>query len=335
MQDALPESATDSAPKNLFIVYIPGLGGNHWWHDPGTRDKSKRTNKKVIHIFFVPGMFGSLIEYVLRDFTKELSPTNAEIANDGSMHTFKKQNHPNSKLVLNTTDLGEVNTPIYPFNDLHLPDILKLYPINADDRCILIYAKSFKEAEQNILFQYHKISCGLELGLKIFYGSPADAKVNVSRWNQNYTEYSNLAPWEFREWFSIFYPSWIQEWQDSCEQVPASWLKISPDDILFNTKDTFENVIEFCKLTKKCELETFVDQWQHAQKYILDEYVLLNNIVDATIKQQAYTWKPLHLIAEAIIQKKLRDNGHEIRCDGLNTFPTSSIELYKLLDNQL
>jgi len=29
MQDALPESATDSAPKNLFIVYIPGLGGNH------------------------------------------------------------------------------------------------------------------------------------------------------------------------------------------------------------------------------------------------------------------------------------------------------------------
>lgn len=289
----------------------------------------------MIHVFFVPGMFGSTIEYVLSDFTNELTPTNATIANDGSMHTFKKQNHPASKLMLGTMQLEEINTPIYPFKDLHLPTILESYPIAEHDHCILIYAKSLKEAEQNMLFQYYKIACGLGHGLSIFYGSRANAKTDVSGWNQNYTDYSDLAPWEFREWFSIFYPAWTQEWQDSYKQVPEHWLKLSLDDILNNTKSIFEDVINYCSLTKKRELDDFATQWRQAQNYILDEYVLIDCIVDLTIKKQDYHWKPLHVIAEAMIQKKLRDKGFEIRCDGLNTFPTNSIDLYNLLEYQV
>jgi hypothetical protein len=144
-----------------------------------------------------------------------------------------------------------------------------------------------------------------------------------------------LTPWEFREWFSIFYPSWIQEWQDSCKQVPGNWLQISSDSILYNTKNTFENIINFCQLTKKCDLSDFVSQWQLAQQYILDEYTLINNIVSSTIKKLEYQWKIQNPVAEAIIQKKLRDNGFEIRCNGLNILPTNSIDLYNLLDNQL
>ena len=289
----------------------------------------------MIHIFFVPGMFGSTVEHLLRNFTKEFIPTNAKIASDGSMHTFKKQNHPNSGSELTTMNLSAINTPIYPFADLHLPELLNLYSIDSQDHCMLIYASSFKEAEQNILFQYHKISCGLGKGLKIFYGSSVNAKVDVKPWNQSYNEYSDLTPWEFREWFSIFYPSWIQEWQDSCKQVPGNWLQISSDSILYNTKNTFENIINFCQLTKKCDLSDFVSQWQLAQQYILDEYTLINNIVSSTIKKLEYQWKIQNPVAEAIIQKKLRDNGFEIRCNGLNILPTNSIDLYNLLDNQL
>lgn len=288
---------------------------------------------QTIHVFFVPGMFGSTIEHVLRNFTDEMVPTNASIASDGSMHTFTKQNHLFSKLMLTSVNCEEINTPIYPFNDLHLPDILKLYSINAKDRCILIYAKSFKEAERNMLFQYHKVSQGLlKRGLAGFYGDTRNAKSTASRWNQNYTSYSDLTTWEFREWFSMFYPTWIQEWQDSYTQVPHDWFKISVDDLLFNTKHTFEKIINFCNLNKNRDLDEFVAQWQQAQRYILDEYALIDFIVDLTIKKQEYHWNPLNVIAESIIQKKLRDNGFEIKCDGLNIFPTNSIDLYNLLE---
>jgi hypothetical protein len=47
----------------------------------------------MICVFFVPGMFGSTVEYVLRAFTNELDNIDAEILSDGSMHSFKTQMH--------------------------------------------------------------------------------------------------------------------------------------------------------------------------------------------------------------------------------------------------
>lgn len=290
----------------------------------------------MIHVFYVPGMFGATIEYVLRDFTNELEPTNALLGSDGSMHSFKRQNLPKNKSMLDNIKMGEISTPPYPFGDLHLPEMLELYPINVDDRCILIYAESFQSAEQNILFQYHKISIGeANTGLEIFYGNRSNAKSDVGQWNQDYTRYSDLTPWEFREWFSLFYPSWIQEWQQSYDQVPDNWLKISSHSVLHDTTNTFEKIIDFCNLTKKNGLDNFASQWQNAQQYVLDEYKLINTIVDQTIKKQDYNWKLLHPVAEAMIQNKLRTHGFEIRCNNLNVFPTNSIDLYNLLDNQL
>lgn len=290
----------------------------------------------MIHVFYVPGMFGSTIEYVLRDFTNEMEPTNAPLGSDGSMHTFKRHNHPENKSMLDTMKMGEVNTPLYPFGDLHLSEMLELYPFHTDDHCILIYAESFNDAEQNILFQHHKISMGeANTGLTIFYGNRLNAKSDVSQWNQNYNSYSDFKPWEFREWFSLFYPSWIQEWQQSYKQVPDNWLKISSNSVLHDTANTFEKIIDFCNLTKKHGLDNFANRWQNAQKYILDEYKLINTIVDHTVKKQEYNWESLHPVAEAMIQQKLRTHGFEIRCNNLDIFPTNSIDLYNLLDNQL
>ena len=284
----------------------------------------------MIHVFFVPGMFGTTVEYVLRSFTNEMTAIHAEILNDGSMHSFKKQNHPLSVSMLDQQNLKEINTPIYPFEECHLPEILQKYTIDKDDRCILIYAKTFNDAEKNLLFAYHKISCGLGLGKRIFYSN--NASHDVSAWNPTYSNYSDLTPWEFREWFSIFYPTWINEWQQSYFQVPNSWLKISCGEILSQPQKSFEDIISFCNMTKKTTLTEFVAIWQQAQQYIVAEYELLHHIVDSTLAQHHITWNPLNYIGEAIVQKKLRDCGYEIRCDGLNVFPCDSQTLYNLLE---
>jgi hypothetical protein len=191
----------------------------------------------MIHVFFVPGMFGSTIEYVLRNYTNELVPVSGEILDDGSLHSFAKQAHPLdiedvnrlSKIVNNPYNELSVTTPIYPFKKNHLPEIITAFDpvIGLDDKCILLYANNVASAELNILFQYYKICIGLKRGLDIFCNSNSH---NIVNWNKDYQHWKDMQDWEFREWFSLFYVEWVQEWIDSCTQVPADWLKIQNVD---------------------------------------------------------------------------------------------------------
>lgn len=290
----------------------------------------------MIHVFFVPGMFGSTIEYVLCNYTTELTPVDGSIQHDGSMHSFNKQNH-----ILNSTDINkitdqQVHTPIYPFNNLHFNDILKIYPIsNPQDKYILMYAHDFESAELNILFQYHKISVGLSRGWKIFTNGHDSMTQNVQRWNTEYQSYDDMQPWELREWFSLFYPTWIQEWQQSYYDAPIDWLTVPANDMLTDTSCTLKKIISHCGLSINPGIDEFSTTWQLAQQYIIDEYHLIDNIVKHTLAQKQFDWRPLNPVAEAMIQKKLRDNGVEIQCDGLNRFPINSLELYKLLESNI
>ena len=85
----------------------------------------------MICVFFVPGMFGSTIEYVLNNFTKERKPIEATILSDGSMHSFKKQAHQtdiaHTELFFKNSVSDEIVTPIYPFKETHLSDILTVF----------------------------------------------------------------------------------------------------------------------------------------------------------------------------------------------------------------
>lgn len=280
-------------------------------------------------------MFGSSVEYVLRSFTVEYEPIEATILPDGSMHSFKKQWHPSS--IANLPCIEDLSnnsivTPSYPFKDSTLPKIIaSSTDILAITKPILVYADSLRSAELNLLFQYYKIAKGLNKGLDIFCGENLQ---NIINWNVNYKHYSEMQVWELREWFSIFYTNWVLEWIDSCNQVPDNFLKISNSDILFDTKNTLLKIINFCNLTYNPEsnIDRFIFEWQSKQQYIVDEFNLLDQILDHTLNSIVFKWKDLNIISEAIIQQRLRSKGYEIRCDRLNTFPTDSITLYKLLE---
>lgn len=289
----------------------------------------------MINIFFVPGMFGTTIEYVLSNYTHEHTPVAAIICKDGSMHSYKKQAH-----IVNLDDgvslssdnrTCKITTPIYPFRHHHLPEILENFkPIESDNN-ILMHADSLRSAELNMLCQYHKIAFGtdLQLGLEIFSGNNTH---NIVNWNANYTSWNQMKPWEWREWLSLFYVEWTQEWQQSRDQVPDYFLKIKNTDLLFDTESTFAGLFEFCKLTAKPGLAEFVQEWQSRQQYIVDEFELLDQIITHTVTNQEFSWTHINIVAEAIVQQRLRAAGYEIRCDGLNTFPTDAKTLYNLLE---
>ena len=292
-------------------------------------------------------MFGSTIEHMIRCYTEEFVPTGAGVAEDGSMHTYFKQAHFGSDLkqlqsffsiIGNEQSAFQITTPIYPLEECHLPEILdeiKKYLIPSDKN-ILIYANSLQDCELNMLFQYHKIAkardarTGMKTGIEIFCGNNQN---DIAQWNKDYGHWTEMQTWELREWLSLFYEGWVAEWVESQYQAHDDFLKIKNTEILYNTKETFLKVAEFCNLHNDKPVDDFVQEWSSKQNYILSEFNTIAEILDNTLAQKEFTWNPINIIGEAIVQRRLREKNYEIRCNNLNTFPTDSESLYNLLYN--
>lgn len=293
----------------------------------------------MIHIFFDAGSFGSTIESVIRNYSNHSLPINSKILDDGSMHSFCKEHHItcvkelDELLSLKNVNVNAITTPTYPFKEFTLPDLINYFSLIdswKSDRKILIFQPDLRACELNLLFKYHKVCTGyINAGIGIIVG---ENQHNIIKWNKNYNHWSQMQTWELREWLSIFYPNFVKEFIDSQHQVTPDWFQTTNTDILFNTKDTLLKIIDYCNLTNTSDLTDFVVAWQKAQQYIVDEFNLIDQIVNYSITDQHLTWKPLNIIAEAIVQQRLRAKGYEIRCDGLNTFPTDAKTLYSLLE---
>ena len=302
----------------------------------------------MIHILFVPGTFGSTVQYVIQQFDKTLIDHRIRFVHDdlilpdGSMHSFLKTGHYVLLKDLNNFLDGKtdqdivITSPIYPMPDAPAESVIALFvDRRPNDKFIFIYVADIEQAEITILAHYYKISTGFRnLSIGTFFGG-ANRHV-ITNWNPKYTHWNQMQQWELREWFSRFYPAWAQEWIEAKNYVPLSWLTISSGDILNNTNETFKKIINETgnfNSDFQDDFDDFVDLWKSKQQYILDEHATIKNIVKFTVDNIPYTWEKLNVISEAIIQRRLRDAGYEIKCYNLNEFPTNSNDLYQLLDH--
>jgi len=300
----------------------------------------------MLHILFVPGTFGSTIQYILRAFSTTYSAdrlpniTYADmITPDGSMHSYYKTGHYVWKyelddLVGGLIDKPLITSPIYPMPDFHADELINFFKINfPDDKYVFVYVDSLEYAEINMLAQYYKIAKGVSnKTLEIFCGKNEH---NIINWNINYKHWSEMQLWELREWLSTFYPTWVQGWIDSYNYADQNWLSVSSKEILDNPHDTFLKVLNYSGEIDSNLISTFSDfttHWRSQQQYLLDEYNLIKKIVQTSIANEPYEWSELNIISEAIIQQHLRSNGYEIACYELNKFPTSSTVLHSLLE---
>lgn len=291
----------------------------------------------MINILYVAGTFGSTVEYALRSHTKEYTIESSDPLPDGSMHGFRHQAHlQNTQLFFdyfdNQRSCDSIATILYPQKNLDLVAMIDYISDKkfAHSKNILIYCDDFDFAEQNLLFQYHKIASGHseDQYFKIFADMDT---VDFTRWCVTESSLSGIQSWQFREWFSLFYPGMINTWLN----VPKkndNFLTISSKEILLDTQSALEKIIKFCNLTLNKNLVPFVAKWQSAQQYILHEYKTVCKIVQATVNKKYYSWSDLNIIAEAIVQQKLRQQGFEIKCDALNVFPTNSLDLHRILE---
>jgi hypothetical protein len=253
------------------------------------------------------------------------------------MHSFAKSGHFLSKTeienYLNSNIQLEMITPIYPSKDCTAKELIELFKQHHIREVIFVHVNNLKYAEINMLCQYYKISKGvLKQSLSIICG---DNQNNIIQWDSSYKDWSEMKLWELREWLSIFYPNWVQEWIDASQYIDTNWTLISTEEILSNTKQCFSNIIQkhggFDK-SLATEFDKFVSGWVKSQQYILDEYNLIEKILDSVMTAQSFTWNKISIISEAIIQQRLRTLGYEIKCYELDEFPTDSEILFSLLE---
>lgn len=285
-------------------------------------------------------MFGSTIEYMLRNFTKNFDSIDGYITADGSMHSYKKEFHPRNLNALSEyNDNIKISTPIYPFSDAKLSRLLEAWPGDLNNSSnIFIKSNTIEDAEYNLLCQFYKTANGVVNNKFAVFGELSNE--DFGNWSKKYSHWSDMQKWELREWFSIYYSDYVTEWIDIEKDINQvdNFLVINNIDILNNLDIEFTKIVNYCGLTedKSNEYYDFIINWTETQQYIFKEFELIDKIVSTTTNNLDFDWKNnrLCIVSECIIQKRLRDNGYEIKCYNLNDFPTNSKQLYNLLEKQ-
>jgi hypothetical protein len=280
----------------------------------------------MVVILFPAGAFGSTIEYALRNFSNELASIEGKVLDNGSMHSYHKEFHPTTINKWDQVDQWQIATPVYPGLDYLSPvnTVQQIKnKISAEQKLILIHFDTVDQVYRNHLFAYYKTYKFLEYTLKD----------KPSQWNPKYTSVSDMQPYEIREALSYNLDE-AHDYLQVVKQKQHNWLCVTPDDILYNFKNTVITMLDYCGLTldPHCGLDSFYTKWFEKQQYIVKEFETIQMILKS-LQGRPYHWSSLSIMGEAIVQHALRTQGIEIACYNLNQFPTTTQELKNTLIN--
>jgi len=295
----------------------------------------------VIHILFLPGTFGSTVQFLLRTYCTKYKDIEFDdevpYYSYGSMHGYAKTGHyciyPQLEAFLEgrLDNHIKISTPVYPMIDATAKMVInKIKSSRPFDPVIFLYVSNIEYAEINMIARFYKMS--QTDPVEAVRSMVDDYILGIHSWNEKYSHWTDMEVWELREWLSLFYPNWINEWIESIKFTPKNWLVISTEEVFNETEETFKKILEYTGAYNLHEFQSFCIEWRKKQQYLLDVYNQVKNIVFNSIHNIQYFWEPIGFIEEVIIQKQLRDNGYQLRCFNLNVFPTNSTELHNLLE---
>lgn len=284
----------------------------------------------MINILFPVGSFGTTLEFCLHTFSNELTKIDTDwqsmIKPDGSMHHYNKEFHPRSFDEWDSSKKYQVSTPVYPNRDYLTPaeSVIRWKSIlPKDSKTVFVHFNSIAQAQRNALFAHHK--------LKEYTTLERDTlKDKSSSWGADGID--NIEPWQKREALS-FYITDQKIWLDVDSFAPENSIKITPDDILYNFEETLAKIFDYLGLTfNDADIKEFHKKWFSAQQYILNEYTTICKIVDSILADEYYSWDPISIFGEAIVQSRLTENNFDLKCFKLNDFPTDTDTLKNYLE---
>jgi len=283
----------------------------------------------MIVILFTTGGFGSTIEYIVRQFSKEFESTDTAISTDGSMHGFKKEYHPvsSSELRQLKNHPHKITSVIYPNCDQSASDVLSLFKSVTDhhDQIIFISCPTVKDYTLATLCAIGKTP--------ILNNTEILVDSHAHKWNSDYTSVADMKLWERRELISLTLLGNMNQIVSCTDGQPPSWFKTSVCNITADLYRLSLKILEYLKLTSidHVALQEFVQQWILAQQPYIKQAELIDLIVETIISKQEFAWSTLSFAEEALIQCRLLHAGYEIQCDGLDEFPTDTHTFRKII----
>jgi hypothetical protein len=162
---------------------------------------------------------------------------------------------------------------------------------------------------------------------------------NLKAWGKD--NIHDFEIWELRELLSFYWftrnKGQLDAW-NYIKQLPGNTMYISISDLRTQFLDIVINSAKFVGISiNNSQIDKLIEiyqQWLSLQKQITKDE-LCNKIVSALCNNTAFDWsdKPMSIVDEAMIQKKLFENNVGIKCDKLNIFPTNTDDFKILLEN--
>lgn len=153
------------------------------------------------------------------------------------------------------------------------------------------------------------------------------------------TPIEKIPVWIKREFLSFYLlPAWYNqvEWFHLDHYTPKNNCQvIFVKDLLYNFEFTIEKTSNFLGVNFTKPISVLKDL--HEVNLSLQQHKtqdkLCQNIINSVISRKYLSWQDqeLPLASQAYVQWQLRNNGFEIRCDGLDSFPNNSVQLADLL----
>lgn len=286
-------------------------------------------------IAFNGGTYGTYLEWCLTTLssTEKIVPPFTSI---GNSHAFKGNHIVN----IDRWKAFKIENRLDQFARLHpkhhqhesLDDNMN-YLCDTADSVVYLYPD-----KDSILFQLNNFTYKI---WQDWWAHSFDSEIHVDKIYKNWpvsrdTEISNIPTWIKREFLSLYLmPAWFDqvEWYHPDRWSHPKCCVVKVNQLLHDFENTINRVKIHCNLQFKKdvgELLPYHQQNLKLQKYINQDQ-LCNQIISAVVNNQVFEWEKLTLTSESWLQWELRNCGFEIRCHGLDMFPTNSVQLKELL----
>jgi hypothetical protein len=269
----------------------------------------------MIKILFTQGCYGNYLARSVYTYTnlrkEEYIPFDFDSA--GSSHAYRQNIH--AKKVI---WLGHLNT----FSSTKLDQTIIILP-NQSHR-LDYYNNQFHKHQQQQLIEHiltqispEEINSKLKLG-----------------WGYNGLFDTNVPKWILREFFSL----WIDEClhngysAEPYNSIPNQ-ITVDAQNIILNFNNILNTICQQCGLTITVDRDLIAQTHVNFLKsqHYLNSQLNCEQWVNDTIMDKDYPTPVNTIFDEAYIQHIFRIHGYEIKCNGLNHFPKSSLEMKSLI----
>ena len=290
----------------------------------------------LVPILYQPGVFGTYLEWVLTTLASGTAVTDP-FTSTGSSHNYvgqqlinptawkqyigQQHNHQFARVHIKTQQDHSIaaNTE-QVLNDCDFA--ILLYP---DRNSWLFTLNNSVEKVWDNWWSTVFANCTFDQAL-VYKNWEIDQSVSIQ----------DVPVWIRREFLShAIVPYWnsLMDWY-----LPDTWSHprckiITVDQLLYNFEETLITLESQLPVKYQMSVQDLVPS--HKKMLSLQKFhnqdLLCERIVRSTLSAEEVDWSDLPIASQSWVQWRLRTLGHEIRCHGLDKFPTNSLQLQELI----